>query len=250
MLRSFSLKAFLISFFSLLTFSLLSISCASDRQIRTLKEAHEAFHGLDMSVIDPLLDASLVINRDIQMSALGSLDQYVERIIANQASLEEQLKKVKDAKLKINLEKENQKLSNYLAKIQRQLQRLFALSSDFNVKNLCLISLARIPSQDTVDFLTSALSDTESTTVELTLKELRPFLNDADHYSLSASLTPTLSLFSKSDFPLFNVALSNLCLYPPSPVISNALRSYRDLTTDKHKTALLDAHLNPKASAP
>ncbi len=241
MLRSFLLKP--INFLILLTLLTpwLLVSCATDRQIRTLKEAHEAFRPNDYTVINPLLDAVVAINRDVQMSALSSLDQYVIRLLDKIEWLNEQKENAKDPKLKVSLEAESQKLSGYLATIQRQLQRLFALSSDFNVKNLCLVTLARVPTQETVDFLTTALNEPDSTVIEQALKELRPFLMDAEHFNMNASLQPTLSLFSKSDYPVFNVALSNLLLYPVTPIITSAFSSYRSLTTDASKSALLDA---------
>ncbi len=203
-------------------------SCASGKVIRTLKEARQGYLRNDYKRLDPLLDATSQINRDIQAAAISSLTSYLDDL------LEYDFKRGKMPR---------ETVEDLIKLITRQFRNLYALSTDFNIKNLCLESLARIPSQETADFLTQVLSESEETSKELALKHLRPFLSDAK-YKTENSLAPTLDVFSKSDLPVFQTALSNLLLYPPNERTYTALKNSLGLTQDPIRKALLDPCLS------
>lgn len=208
----------------LLAGSLFFTSCASTRVIRTLKEAKGGYLRGAYNRVDALIDATSQLNRDIQAASIVSLTAYLDEL------LDYDFKKGKIPR---------ETIEDTIKQITRQFRNVYALSTDFNIKNLCLEGLARIDTQETADFLTTALSESEETSVELALKNLRPFLLDK-RFKTEGSLAPTLAVFSKADMPVFQAAVSNLLLYPPNELTFKAMKNYQSLTQDPLRKAILE----------
>jgi hypothetical protein len=229
-------------------------ACASSPVLRTLKDVREAYRPGDWAYIDSLLDASTQPNRDVQAASIDRLLRFHEALAeldpaawpldpSRELALRETDRKRERERI---LALKREAIAARMEQIERQFERLFALSTDFNVRNLCLWARSRCGGSNVAPFLARAINDNDPICSDLALKLLRPRLSG--DFALGA----TFDVFARADFPVFSTALGNLLLYPPSETIRSALANYRDLTKDASKRRLLADALAayPKVEAP
>ncbi|MBN8216786.1 MAG: hypothetical protein J0L75_09085, partial [Spirochaetes bacterium] len=221
--------------------ALLLGACASSPVLRSLKDVREAYRPGEWAYIDALLDATTQPNRDVQAASLERLLRYHEALVdldpsswpldpAQARALRNPDRKKEQAAL---LAAKRQAVAERKEKIEREFERLFALSTDFNIRNLCLWARSRCGDSNVAPFLAKAILDNDPICSDLALRLLRP------HLSGTFALSATFDVFARADFPVFSTALGNLLLYPPSEATRVALANYRDLTKDSAKRRLL-----------
>lgn len=238
------------------------ISCATSPVLRSLKDVRDAYRPGDWAYIESLMDASTQPNRDVQAASLDRLWRYYENLAKTDAStwpltpaqeslVTETQSKVRRARL---LELKTKGLEIKKEEVRRHFERVFALSTDFNVRNLCLLARSRCGDEGATVFITRAVSDADGACAEWALKLLRPLLKGTNSATtLPASsvlgLEATLDIFAKSEGSLFLTALGNLLIYPPRAEITQALTRYRDLCSDPDRRALVEQALSNRKRA-
>ncbi len=213
-----------VSLFTSFFYLLLFISCTKNSTLRFYLDIRSAYDQWDLSDVDRLFEVSLQNNRDLTAASVYYLGLCLRDLSLGKGTT------------KRNLKLNTKEKKTFILKIKNHLKRLYSINNDFNIRNLCVVSIAYHQDQETIDFLNKNLSShLEESTIEVALKSLRDFILDKKH-DTSKTILSTLKLISKENNALFHQALYNLTLYPPNEQIDNGLANYLKINEGTYRS--------------
>lgn len=232
------------------------VSCATSPVLRSLKDVRDAYRPGDIAYVESLMDATTQPNRDVQAASLDRLSRYYENLsrmnpaswTLSPAQVESVTEKDSRARRERILVLKKKALESKKEEIRRHFERVFSLSTDFNVRNLCLQARSECGDEGVTPFLAKAVGDSDPACAEWALRLLRPRLGGAEFsktipVAKVPGLEATLDLFSKADGSIFLASLNNLLAYPARPEITQALTTYAGLCQDPTRKILVEQAL-------
>ncbi|HMB00748.1 MAG TPA: hypothetical protein VKS21_07150 [Spirochaetota bacterium] len=171
-------------------------SCRTAEQLRDLDSCRKAYRSRKLEAIERLRQAAGSENRDLANAAVYYLGRYLDILQTMRAE--------EDISAAVFKKKQNE--------IYNRLLKLNDIHTNFNLKNLLLLGITKVPKQETVDFLIDVLEGREETQLELALYALRPYITNAD-YKTEKAVKPTGRILSWASAPVTIAAVENLLLF-------------------------------------
>jgi hypothetical protein len=232
------LKTRQILFFLLISF-LFVTSCQTVKSIRSIDQVYKTSTVKNIKDIGRLIPATEVLNRDIAGVAIYELGMYLIYLDTEKPkSLARQLPKEK----RIHAEEEIKKL---IFTIREQIKKVYYLNADFNIRNICIQAMFRVPEDDTFTFIQEVLAQGDQSSFMTLMKLLQTYPEQLNKHK--EILKPgLLSLLSKSTMPLTAEIITTLSFIKNDSSITDALVNYSGITNDSFIKALISSILKGK----